>query len=50
MHPAGGTWEDAEVLDVPPRRRARRRTRASRLHPLDPGHQRDAASDEEESE
>ena len=36
MHPAGGTWKDAEVLDVPPAEGPSPHPRPT-LHPLDPG-------------
>ena len=36
MHPAGGTWEDAEVLDVPPAEGPPPHPRPIR-QPLDPG-------------
>jgi NADH-quinone oxidoreductase subunit E len=36
VHPAGGTWKDAEVLDVPPADGPPPHPRPT-LHPLDPG-------------
>jgi NADH-quinone oxidoreductase subunit E len=36
VHPAGGTWKDAEVLDVPPAKGPPPHERPT-LHPLDPG-------------
>jgi NADH-quinone oxidoreductase subunit E len=36
VHPAGGTWEDAQVLDVPPAEGPPPHPRPT-LHPLDPG-------------
>jgi NADH-quinone oxidoreductase subunit E len=36
VHPAGGTWKDAVVLDVPPAEGPPPRERPT-LHPLDPG-------------
>jgi NADH-quinone oxidoreductase subunit E len=49
VHPAGGTWKDAEILDVPPAKGPPPHERPS-LHPLDPGTSEVPEPPEEEQE
>jgi len=51
VHPAGGTWKEAELLDVPPAEGPAPHVR-ERLHPLDPGTSmpQEEHADEEEGE